>query len=77
MSGPQNEQALPGTLRGRHLTQERKSRGEQRLSDWINSEAVEVLETLVARYRKLVDEKASRGKVLEILIKGGTIPEEK
>lgn len=77
MTAPKNEQALPGTLRGRRLTQERKSRGEQRLSDWINSEAVEVLESLVDRYRKLVDEKASRGKVLEILITGGTVPEEK
>ena len=48
-----------------------------RLNDWINVESAEKLNLLVQRYRALVDAKASRGKVLEMLIKGGTVPEQK
>ncbi len=47
-----------------------------RLNDWINAECAEKLNSLVQRYRTLVDAKASRGKVLEVIIKGGTIPEQ-
>ena len=74
MSAGCDERLSPCTLIGRRLSQDRKSRGEQRLSDWINSESAEILEGLVERYRMNVDAKASRGKVLDVIIKGEKIP---
>lgn len=70
------ERVSPSTRRGQRLTEDRKSKGDMRLNDWINAECAEKLNYLVQRYRTLVDAKASRGKVLEVLIKGGTIPEQ-
>jgi hypothetical protein len=64
----------PATLRGRRLTEERKGRGEQRLNDWIDRESAQILEGMVKRYRHSVDAKASRGEVLEALIKGSRLP---
>lgn len=74
MSGKGVDDVSPATLRGRRLTEERKGRGEQRLNDWIDRESAQILEGMVKRYRRKVDAKASRGEVLEALIKARGLP---